>query len=197
TIYNTARSGIQHRFAVAGDFHHNHIYNVALTVVDCGGTYTWGEDGKSLVIAYNVIHDVMTGSAPCGGIYLDDNSRNYLVHHNVVWGAWNAFLWNADEKGTGVEVYHNTFLATDNSFNSNPSQQKGPVAVIKNNIFTHHVEVQADQVVLQNNLMPGHDPRFVDAAKHNYQLQRGSPCIATGVKTPLHASRTPDLGAYE
>jgi hypothetical protein len=198
TIYNTARSGIQHRFATAGNFHHNHIYNVALRVVDCGGTYTWGEDGKGLVIAYNLIHDIMTENAPCGGIYLDDKSRNYLVHHNVVWGAWNAFMWNPEDLGSGVEVYNNTLIATDNSFNSSPPAKKGgPVAIIKNNIFTHHVEVETDHVVMQNNLMPGRDPKFVNMAKHNYQLQRGSPCIAAGVKTPLHTVRTPDLGAYE
>jgi hypothetical protein len=197
TIYNAARSGIQHRFAVGGNFHHNHIYQVALRAVDCGGTYTWGEDGKGLLIAYNVIHDVMTGTAPCGGIYLDDNSRNYRVHHNVVWGAWNAFLWNPGELGSGLELYHNTFIATDNSFNSSPPTKQGRVAIIENNIFTHHVEVAADRVLMRNNLMSGRDPRFVDGARHNYQLQRGSPAIAAGVTTPVQPGRTPDLGAYE
>jgi endo-1,4-beta-xylanase len=56
-------------------------------------------------------------------------------------------------------------------------------------------------VVAENNLKPGTDARFVDAARGNYQLQSTSPAINRGAAvapiTNGYVGAAPDMGALE
>jgi len=45
--------------------------------------YSGGREGDNTEIAYNWIHDAEKGLSL--GIYLDNYSRDFIVHHNVVW----------------------------------------------------------------------------------------------------------------
>ena len=83
TIYNTGRDGINFRgsgFSILS----NTIHDCMLQTTDGGGIYTVGDNGGGSVIAYNGIYNVnVTGGYDGVGIYLDDNSSNFIVHDNV------------------------------------------------------------------------------------------------------------------
>src|SRR5208283_1436169 len=90
TIYNSGRFGIFHSSNFGtGRILHNLIYDYGLQTADLGCTYAWTTDGMGTEIAYNVCHDNHSGTQgyPGTGIYLDDNTSNFIVHHNVVWNA--------------------------------------------------------------------------------------------------------------
>ena len=74
-------------------------------------------DGGGTEIAYNVIHDVKTiphySPSFANGIYLDDNSPNFLVHHNVVYninspGYASTGIVLHTETSNNNQVYNNT-----------------------------------------------------------------------------------------
>ena len=117
TIYNTGRTGIEHVKATKLKIMYNHIYNVGLQSCDLGATYTVNTDGGGTEIAYNVIHDVKTiphySPSFANGIYLDDNSPNFLVHHNVVYninspGYASTGIVLHTETSKNNQVYNNT-----------------------------------------------------------------------------------------
>ena len=82
TLYNSGR----YIFLHAGKqfkFLNNDLFNGGILTDDIGLTYTYGTDGQGSVIAYNKVHD---NKANIGiGIYLDNYTKNYVVHHNLVW----------------------------------------------------------------------------------------------------------------
>ena len=63
--------------------HHNLLRESGLQTSDNGAIYTWQNNGNGLEIDHNQIynnHGMKTGA----GIYLDDSSFAYRIHHNVV-----------------------------------------------------------------------------------------------------------------
>jgi len=83
TIYNSGRYGVNHYYAMNMKILHNHIHDILLQTTDGGGTYTV-KGRSSGEIAYNIIHD--NRAAKYGvGIYMDNTSSDWLVHHNVVY----------------------------------------------------------------------------------------------------------------
>jgi hypothetical protein len=82
TIRRAGRAGIFHRNLRRGMIRGNDIGDVCLRTKDCAATYTWKTDGDMTQIAYNDVHDVRCELGQ--GIYLDDSSKNHVVHHNLV-----------------------------------------------------------------------------------------------------------------
>ena len=85
-VYNTVvRSGRSGIFAFGlqnGRVLYNKVSDYALLTNDMGGIYAWGTDGEGTEIAYN---DVGNSQAFwCNGIYLDDATKHFVVHHNYV-----------------------------------------------------------------------------------------------------------------
>jgi Right handed beta helix region/Protein of unknown function (DUF1565) len=87
TLYNTGRSSIVHRNTQALKILNNHMYNAGLLGNDLGMTYTFQADGGGTEIAYNIVHDNFAPSESFG-IYLDNGSSNFIVHHNIVYNDW-------------------------------------------------------------------------------------------------------------
>jgi parallel beta-helix repeat protein len=163
-------------------------------VSDCGATYTYEADGQGAEIAYNIIHD--SGHT---GIYLDNSSRNFIVHNNVVWNAPNAMTLNSPSNNN--LVYNNTLVASSNSIYT--GWFGGPDwsgTQIKNNIFTQGLS-SASGATMSNNIDAGTNPQFVDPATGNFQLKSTSPAINAGaVLSPYtdgYVGSAPDIGAYE
>lgn len=63
----------------------NELYNANILTIDSGIFYTNGTDGGGTEIAYNVIHDDLQPYIRGFGVYLDNTSWGYDVHHNVLW----------------------------------------------------------------------------------------------------------------
>lgn len=82
TLYRCGRFAIFHSHASELSILNNHIYNYGLLTKDYGATYTYGTDGRGSEIAYNLIEN--TAKPHAVGVYLDNFSSNYKVHHNIV-----------------------------------------------------------------------------------------------------------------
>src|SRR5579862_790797 len=209
TIYNTSRSGIQtdpyaHNYFSAGRIIHNEIHDFGLQTNDLGCTYTWQSNGSGTEIAYNLCHDGHGLLLPpatqvyVAGIYLDNGSSNFVVHHNVVWSVqWGM---NVNDPSTNEKIYNNTLVGNGSSFIPYGNDHLTGT-VIQNNIFVGPIQTNPIGAVMSNNILPGTDPQFVDPASHNYQLQPSSPAIGAGVVvapyTNGYSGSAPDIGAYD
>jgi hypothetical protein len=63
----------------------NELYNANILVMDSGLFYTFGTDGGGTEIAHNVIHDDLQPGTRGYGVYLDNATWGYDVHHNIIW----------------------------------------------------------------------------------------------------------------
>jgi uncharacterized protein (TIGR03437 family) len=203
SIYNSGRFGIYHSSNFGqGRILHNDIYNFGLQTNDLGCTYTWGTDGQGTEIAFNLCHDGhglpwIYGFPLDVGIYLDNNSSNFIVHHNVIWNIQWAL--NLGDPNTNEKVYNNTFVGIASGLASGNDHLPG--TQIENNIFVTPIVGKAVGAVITNNILPGTDPQFVDPTNHNYQLKPTSPAIAAGAILPPYtdgySGSAPDIGAYD
>jgi len=102
---------------------HNEIYNAGLIAKDCGGFYSGQTEGGGTAIRYNVVHDVWPRESPQYGphalgflalgygIYLDNNSPGFVVHHNVVYRiAGYAIMLN--DPSLNESVFNNTAVSS-------------------------------------------------------------------------------------
>jgi uncharacterized protein (TIGR03437 family) len=205
TLYNAGRAGVDHYALRGGRILHNEIYDVALQTNDTGCTYTYESNGNGTEIAYNLCHDVhglpLSNARPySNGIYVDNNSSNYVVHHNVVWGT--EFSAALNSVSTNNKAFNNTYAGVTQGLTvyslSGPASMPG--TEIENNIFTAPIPATPGALV-QNNILAGTNPQFVDPANNNYQLQPNSPAIGAGLVIPPYtdgySGNAPDLGAYD
>jgi len=204
TMYNSGRSLLVHINGTALKIINNHMYNAGLQLTDLGVTYTIASDGGGTEIAYNVVH-----GCPFSGIYLDNNNRNYVVHHNVVYDVKYALHLN--RPSVNNKVYHNTvgpLRASGQALAGFPDKTTAQYrsdmtgTVIRNNVFrASSWDVGTDpRPTMDHNVESSVDPKFVNASAGNFQLQSGSPAINAGVSTPYSGQITggaPDCGAFE
>ena len=83
TMYNAGRSGLLNRNATGATIAHNDISRYGFLTKDLGGTYCFETDSGGSTIAYNNIHNCY-GAGSGVGVYLDNGSSNFQVHHNLV-----------------------------------------------------------------------------------------------------------------
>ena len=119
TIYNSGRSLILIRNFGSGLIVHNDLYNAMLQSLDGGAIYTYNQNGKAFnsnnpatSIAYNRIHNThsLIRQIADVGIYLDNNSTNYVVDHNLVYDVGLPLFLNSDSQNN--TVCNNTLYAT-------------------------------------------------------------------------------------
>ena len=197
TVYDAGRSGIKIGYATRLTLTHNLIHDVMQQATDGGGIYTYGTDGRGTEIAYNVIYNSRSDGFGAVGVYLDNYSSNYLVHHNVVWNADHAMKMNPTSRFN--QVYNNTFVGVDFSVATSKSGDMLGSA-FRNNIFTKTAKIDP-RSTKQANLSPGNDPGFVNLSKGDLRLKAGSRAIDAGMNlgaaTAGYAGGAPDQGAYE
>ncbi len=207
-LYNSGRSIIVHRRGKRLKILNNNIYNGGIQFNDLGLTYTYQSDGDGTEIAYNFVHDNLSTGHSAMGIYLDNGSSNYLVHHNVIWNTANAIQLNLNSLNN--KIYNNVAMAKNFSIGGGvaPSDPSMAGTVIRNNIcnasLTHWLGVAGATV--DHNILSGTDPKFVDAANFDFRLKPTSSAIDAGVDvgltqdfvgTPIPQGGKPDIGAYE
>lgn len=107
TLFKSGRSIITHRKLTGATIKFNHIYDGGLLCDDLGLTYTYDTDGQKTEIAFNWLHNNKAkhyGS----GIYLDNNHKNFNIHHNVVWDCFVGITIN--QRAENDLIYNNTFI---------------------------------------------------------------------------------------
>ncbi|MCK5565656.1 MAG: carbohydrate-binding protein [Planctomycetes bacterium] len=178
---------------------YNDISACALIADDCGLFYNTGGP-KNTEIHHNWFHDAYSSGTKTkvAGIYLDNDSEGFSVHHNVVWNTeWTSIQMNLDCKD--IDVFNNTFWdgsavmgawhAAGTSFTN--------IRVWNNLGSDNNWEPQSD---LQNNLTMSTDP-FVDSANGDFRLNAGTTPIDYGRVisgiTDGYVGAAPDAGAYE
>ena len=82
TVSRTGRSGIFLYGLQNGRVLFNKVTDWALLTNDMGGIYAWGTDGEGTEIAYNELGGSQAFWS--NGIYLDDKTKHFVVHHNYV-----------------------------------------------------------------------------------------------------------------
>ena len=106
-LNKSGRSILTHRKLTGATIKYNHIYNGGLLCDDLGLSYTYDTDGENTEIAYNWLHDNKAkhyGS----GIYLDNNHKNFKIHHNVIWNCFVGLTIN--QRAENDRIYNNTFI---------------------------------------------------------------------------------------
>jgi hypothetical protein len=197
TMYNCGRTGIVHRIAESCEIGYNDLWQFCRQKGDAGATYCWQTDGGGTVIHHNWVHDPATplyGTWHNDGIYLDDGSTNFVIHHNVVWNCDYNIRLGHIHPSFNQEVYNNTLVGSgmaehgSNTFNN--------IRVYNN--LVHGNLVGTD---FQSNIEISDGSMFVDPDQHNYALKSGAEAIDAGVVisgyTDGYAGSAPDVGAYE
>jgi hypothetical protein len=213
-LYNSGRSVLIHRKAKGLQIMYNNMSSAGLQYDDQGITYCYETDGGGTVIAYNLVHDnENSGTNPLGegatgaGIYLDEDSSNFLVHHNVTWNVTHGIIINGPSENN--KIYNNTLAANDNQ-NSIRSAFDESLSgtIIRNNIFCNKNRIQDDAYgyTADHNTEENFDAKFVDRDNLDFSLRSDSPCIDAGVDvgigidlagTAIPQGKAPDQGAYE
>jgi hypothetical protein len=111
TIYRAGRDTIQHGGSKRISLQYNDLFDGNMLNNDAGAIYCWGTNGEGGVIAYNWIHD----NPHCNGIYLDNFSSNFIVHHNVVWGCGSDAL-HINSDALNHQIYNNTVTQNRKAF---------------------------------------------------------------------------------
>ena len=195
----------------------NEIYRTGTAKTDNGGIYCFMTDSNGTVISYNWIHDNYNGYSDTlhsgDGIYLDNYSRNFVIHHNVLWNFTSGpradgIRINNPKAGyppNNVQIYNNTMWNCKMPINSPDKDWNGRIGIpywtetkVYNNILLMAVTFGQAQV---GNNYTGADALFVDARNHDFRLKAGTPCIDAGVVLPGitdgFIGSAPDIGAYE
>jgi hypothetical protein len=197
TCYNGARGLLLIRSLVRGYVHHNDLYRSMMRTTDGGAIYSFGHDGQNTDISYNRIHDNVCGGNPGSGVYLDNNSTNFHVHHNLIYNTQDALHYNLPS--VNILWYNNTAVAFNQSLTGSfTGSQSG--TEVRNNIFTQAI-VTFTGATLSNNILSTTDPLFVSPADLDFRIQSSSPAHDTGMVlspyTDGYEGAAPDIGALE
>ncbi len=210
TIINAGRDGMY----VAGSNSEVAYNDVSVSQIinsDSGVFYTVGNnDLKNNVIHHNWFHDATAPSyshnpsspAKAAGIYLDNNSKGYTVHHNVVWNvSWNGYQvnWN----NTNLNFYHNTIWNAYSAMDSWVNGYSQSDNKIYNNYantgswFTGNGSSEFD--IKDSPIFP--TSPFEDVNNQNFMPASGSALVdlapvISGFDKPFSGSSA-DIGAYE
>jgi PA14 domain/Right handed beta helix region len=216
TMFNAGRSMIVHRKTKNLKILHNHLFNAGLLTNDLGMTYAYETDGAGSEIAYNLVHDNFAPSESMG-LYLDNFSSNFVVHHNVVYNVRNAM--NLNLPSINNRIFNNTFIGWHEAVGggaSRLSECDASGTLVSNNIFSGALNfggifdgsrcpsAKANPGLERNlELGPGEkrDPKFVNLIENDYALGNGSAAIDAGQKlepfTDGFRGAAPDVGALE
>jgi len=206
-VYNGGRDVLSAPSAQAFKVLHNEIHHSGLVAWDVGLLYTYNTDGKDAEIAYNIVHDAWSGNPDetwgASGIYLDNNSRNFLVHHNVSFNVKGLGI-QVNDPGRNIRVYNNTVFNTTHDMapwnNGQFPGIEGANCKFYNNYFDRPVK-KTEWIEEKANVYSAED-FLQDRNAGNYMPKKGSELIDAGVvvgelKDIPYAGKAPDVGAFE
>lgn len=214
TLTRAGKDVIQ-AYVDGGEYAYNDI-SQSMQIADDGGLlYTTNVRAQKSSIHHNTFHDskARDGRFKAAGIYLDNDSKNWDVHHNVVWNTqWTNIQinWN----GTNLNISNNTFAkgsATMGAWHKagtvfsnvkvwNNLTDKEAVDQEGNQESESTWEPQSDK---QNNLVS--QASFNNYANNDFTLKPGAQAIDQGREINLNGinytagfvGAKPDAGAYE
>ena len=209
TITNTGRDGMY----VAGsnsEIAYNDVSASQKINSDSGVFYTVGNANlKNNEIHHNWFHDATAPAyshnpsdpGKAAGIYLDNDSKGYTVHHNVIWNvSWSGYQvnWN----NTNLDFYHNTIWNAERAMDSwdiNGPQENNKIYNSYANTGNWFSKTSTD-FDIQNSPIFSESP-FEDADNQNFMPKTGSALVDQGIiisgfAAPFKGS-APDIGAYE
>jgi len=195
TIHTTARDGIY-----CSGFNNEIAYN---DVSDCmkmnndGGIfYTVGTDvDRNHEIHHNWFHDSQGPEYADGraaGIYLDNDSKGFLVHHNVVWNiSWSGIQMNWDIWDN--DLYHNTLWNVERAMGTwlKPEHTMQRIKVYNN--LSNEIEWIGTDI--QEN-SPFRDLAAADFVPRAISTPVDAGRVIMGVNEGFQGAN-PDIGAYE
>lgn len=210
TIFNAGRDGM-YVSGVNCEIAYNDVSYSQKINSDSGIFYTVGNNSdKNTEIHHNWFHNATAPSyshnpdkpAKAAGIYLDNNSKGYLVHHNVVWNvSWTGYQvnWNNER----LNFYHNSVWNSWGAMDSWVNGREQSDNKIYNNYASSgdwHMGNGSSEFDIRNSPIFLESP-FVDAENRNFMPRLDSELVD---KAPLISGFTkkykgslPDIGAYE
>ena len=208
TIKRTGRDAISIDWHTAGtevrniEIAYNDISRFGMLSTDLGALYVCCRvDLEGGSIHHNWIRNAKAYSPFWGtrGIYLDLESYNATIHHNVVWGirgGQHSFYLTARGVRGDQQIFNNTFMGevgTDRHVEA------------RNNIFAASEKIESDRQ--SHNLFENENLQFVKSPVPkstdlpDFSLQPDSSAIDAGMVVPGitedFAGDAPDIGAYE
>lgn len=201
TIHKTGRDGIY----CAGnnsEIAYNDVSQCMLINNDGGTFYTVGNDNnKNTRIHHNWFHDSSGPTYADGrtaGIYLDNNSKGYVVDHNVVWNiTWSAVQMNLDNRN--IDIFNNSFFNVGAAMGRWANGYTIKNVVVKNN-YANIVEWIGIEVSPWSNMINSNSP-FNKFDQHEFWPASNSYLIDSGEEitgiTDGFQGTAPDVGAYE
>ncbi|WP_343328538.1 T9SS type A sorting domain-containing protein [Polaribacter staleyi] len=209
TIINAGRDGMY----VAGsnsEIAYNDVSASQKINSDSGVFYTVGNTTlKNNEIHHNWFHDATAPAyshsvgdpGKAAGIYLDNNSKGYTVHHNVIWNvSWSAYQvnWN----NTDLDFYHNTIWNAERAMDSWVNGYHQENNKIYNNFANtgNWFTQTSTDFDIKDNLIASTSP-FEDVNNQNFMPTTNSAVvdkgrIIAGFTNP-YKGNSPDIGAYE
>jgi len=189
TIHDTGRDGILLR-GQAHVVQFCDVFNTGRIARDTGLLYTVGNDGGNTEIHHNWFHDNKATGLGLG-IYLDNFTSNYIVHHNVAWNCADPIRLN--KPSTYNLIANNTLLGPIANWGRWKTDRMFAVRIY-NNLLAKSIQPHPDLVISHN------------ATNETFD----GPSIRTGVKRPgidagiaipgiadQFLGKAPDCGAYE
>lgn len=203
TISHTARDGI---FAVGvnSEIAYNDVSVTGLINNDGGPFYTVGNSQhKNIEVHHNWFHDAAIidfHDNRIAGIYLDNDSKGFLVHHNVVWNMpWSGVQLNWDNWDN--HIYHNTFVGVGQAMGEWINGRSPRDNRVWNNYSDTPDWIHSDAYDLDSNLIEATPLQLVDPNSKNFMPNSSSFLFdqartIDGFNKPF-VGPAPDIGAYE
>ena len=192
TVYNCGRCGIEHTSAAGATITHNDISRYGFLTKDVGGTYCWSTDGAGTTIAYNKIHDCRDTGYNGQGVYMDNNSSNITVHHNLITNVQRGIC--LADTSTNENVYNNTLWNVTTSMTGNGHTNCSTY----NNLSNEGTFLGTST---GTNIGTATSADFANTAAGNYTLTSTSSAINAGTTisgiTEGYVGSAPDVGAFE
>ncbi len=197
----TGRDTIGHHGAKHQRIEYCELWQTNLLNNDSGAIYCWGTDSDGGVVAHNWIHDNLGDSTV--GVYLDNFSKNFVVHHNLIWNSSGSGI-RLNSDAVGHLVANNTVLRSREPFGTYCYAAYTPTMKgtrIVNNLVDERLKLRDPQYFVQGALGPEVHHNLVGAMDADGVPTADSAAVDAGCPVPGvtdgFRGQAPDVGAYE
>jgi len=190
TIHDAGRDCMQ----PSGQRHliqYNNVYRPGRIAWDLAPLYVAGCDSGGTEIRYNWFHDNLAGHVRCG-LYLDNYTHNFLVHHNVMWNTRGDELRLNTPSGCNV-IVNNTILGNLGRWGRWKTDRMAGDMLI-NNLIAGQIKPHADYVKSHN--LTGVKGLTLKTFTTPPAAAVNAGGFVDGV-TVSRPGKAPDVGAYE